>query len=211
MTKNPIVEPTTPTKIGIIGPKEVGKTALANLINGHLKLLGVSSDLVHESARRCPLPLNEKTTIGAAYWLLGAQIAAEALVQETRQFTVCDRTVIDLYPFALYSAANSDSTAGKATAATRGLQPLRTLIQDYLTARPYEFLFYVPIRQELWNMYSPPDDPPFQALIDAEFRKFLGELQINFIELKSLDGHQRLEEIISALETRYRFRNRIIK
>ena len=65
-----------PAKIDIIGSKGVGKTTPANLVNGHLKYMGASSDLVYESARNCPLLLNEKTTIESAYWLFGSQIAS---------------------------------------------------------------------------------------------------------------------------------------
>jgi GTPase SAR1 family protein len=86
-------------KVAFIGSKEVGKTTLASYLNGQLKSLGLSVDIVPEVARYCPLPLNEKTTIESAYWLLGAQISAEALVEKTRQFVICDRTVLDVFPF----------------------------------------------------------------------------------------------------------------
>ncbi len=201
------VDPAIPTKIGIVGSKEVGKTALSNLLTGHLKSLGASSDLVHESARKCPLPLNEKTTLGTAFWLFGTQIAAEALVQETRQFTICDRTVLDLYPFALYSAVNTKIDAGNTAASIQQLEFLKTLIKHYIAARPYEFLFYIPIRQGLWSMHSPPDDPSYQAHIDIEFRRFLSELQIDFVEITNLDVYKRLEEVMSILKSRYRFLN----
>ena len=205
MSNPSAVTPSTKAKIGIIGPKEVGKTALANTLNGYLKSLGASSDLVHESARRSPLPLNEKTTIGTAYWSFGSQIMAEALVQETRQFTICDRTVIDIFPFYFFAVTNDTEIP------TQNLENLKILIKDYLTFRPYDFLFYIPIREELWDVYSRPEDPTLQSQIDREFRNFINESNIQFTEIKALGLYERLKEIMNSLESRYIFHHRLEK
>jgi len=196
--------PIAPVKIGIIGPKSVGKTGLANLLTGHLKSLGVNCDLIQELARRCPLPLNKKTSIDSAYWLVGSQIAAEALSLATKSFTICDRTVIDPYPFVLYSLTRKEEVIHKTSEDMQKLQALKVFICDYLVARPYQFLFYVPIRQELWQTYSVPDDIDFQSKIDEIFRNFLGEFKINFCELKSLSNYERLEEIINFINNFYK-------
>lgn len=197
------VKPGTPCKIGIIGSKEVGKTTLANLLNGRLKSLGASSDLVYESARNSPLPLNERTSIASTYWLLGTQIATEALMQATRQFTVCDRTVIDLIPFAAYIVNRQENSCREEPFAE--LQKLKILVKHYLVARPYDFLFYIPIRKELWKVFGEPSDPYYQAEIDRELRIFLQELQVNYHKLKELHNQERLEEIMAILHSRYRF------
>jgi GTPase SAR1 family protein len=204
MSQKPLrAQPETKSKIGIIGPKEVGKTTLANLLNGHLKSLGASCDLVHESARYSPLPLNKSSTVDTGYWLLGSQIAAETLVHATRQFTICDRTVLDVYPF----AALAQLMAGTRQAAQvdHDLRQLKILISEYVTARPCEFLFYIPIRRELWKTYSEPSDAPYQLALDKEFRNFLAELKLSFVELKAIDDYERLQEAMQYIQEKYRF------
>jgi GTPase SAR1 family protein len=190
----------TKVKVGIIGPKEVGKTALANLLNGHLKSRGVSSDLVHESARYSPLPLNKKTSFHSAYWLFGMQIASEALVSATRQFTICDRTVIDLFPFAQYSLTEGKWNDEQKLDNSHKLQSLKMLISDYITAQPYNFLFYVPIRQELRTTNSSLEEHYFQIAIDERLRKFLQELKIDYYELQTPSTYDRLSEINSYIK-----------
>lgn len=200
------VRPDTPAKVGIIGSKEVGKTTLASLINGHLNSLGGNSDLVSEVARNCPFPLNERSTIGTAYWLLGAQITAEALVQETRQFAICDRTVLDLYPFTVCGAVQKEgSNPYTRPGFTRDIEALKAQILAYVTARPYDYLIYVPIRKEYQAIYSRPDNPEFQATIDKEFRRFLWDIQLSFVELRSVDSIDRLDEVMILLQKTYHF------
>ena len=205
--QEPFVRPMISTKIGIAGPKRVGKTTLANLLNAHLKSLGVSADLVHETARNAPLPLNERTSLGTAYWLFGAQVAAEALVQETRQFTICDRTVIDLYPFALCAAIDRGEDLSDDSATLQEMRSLKTLIKDYLQARPYEFLFYIPLHLQLLTTYPPSEDPRFQELLQSEFWRFLEELKedlkIDVIELSSLNNDRRVADVVAHIQRKY--------
>lgn len=186
-------------KVGILGSKKVGKTTLANLLNGHLKAMGQSSDLVSEVARICPLPINEHTNLSTAYWLLGAQISSEALVAASRDFVICDRTVLDLYPFTKYGLRKMGH--GHITkAASYELGMIQSLIQSYLLSRPYQFLFYVPI--DASHQVGNRQFTSFQRKIDFEFRAFLSELGINFYELDSSTSHQRLQQAITYMNNR---------
>lgn len=195
---NKRIPPGTPCKIGIIGPHNVGKTTLANLLNGHLKARGAHADLVPEAARNCPLPLKNQTSIESAYWLFGAQVAAESLVYATRQFAVCDRTVIDMYPFAVHTAQTL-LPGSEQTEALAALEALSALIQAYLAGRPYQFLFYVPIGETAWIQDGKVDDHALQQAVDAEFRTFLQELAIPFHVLEGTDGQARVQEMVSLI------------
>jgi GTPase SAR1 family protein len=195
-------EPKNPCKIGILGAKEVGKTSLANLLTGRLKSLGISADLVHETARRAPWKLNKKTSIEAAYWLLGSQIASESLVQATRQFTICDRTVLDTYPFLAFSFQEGRISPNPSH---EELKLIKSVIRDYIKARPYDYLILVPIRQELWVYYSEPSDKELQVEIDKAFRNFLKELSLEYHELHTLNSIDRVEEVMKLLRERYHF------
>ncbi len=191
-------KPNTFCKIGIIGSKEVGKTTLANLLTGQLKSLGISSDLVPETAKLSPLKLNEKSDLNVTYWLLGSQIAAEALVHGIKQFAVCDRTVIDFVPFLLCSIKQQGETS-TTYVAEEEISALKYIIRTYVIAHPYEVIIYVPIRPELWEVYGEPSDIEFQAAIDLELRLFLKELGVSYYELKSLDNMDKLQEVIDLL------------
>lgn len=62
-------------KIAFIGTHGVGKTTLCYGLAARLKARDVSLEIVHEVARRCPLPINEATTVAAQAWILHTQIA----------------------------------------------------------------------------------------------------------------------------------------
>ena len=87
MRNNGKVKPNTACKIGIIGAKEVGKTGLANLLNGYLKIIGAHCDLVPETARNSPFLLNEGSGIGTLYWVLGNSNCCR--IASSRKKAVC--------------------------------------------------------------------------------------------------------------------------
>lgn len=84
-------------KIALIGTHGVGKTTLAFDICSLLKKRGWNVEMVTEVARRCPLPVNEKTTLPAQLWILHSQIAAEIEAGHRAQHIICDRSVLDNY------------------------------------------------------------------------------------------------------------------
>ena len=64
-------------KIALIGSHGVGKSTLCFGLAARLKARDVSLEIVHEVARRCPLPINEQTSREAQSWILHTQIAEE--------------------------------------------------------------------------------------------------------------------------------------
>ncbi|MEK7090930.1 MAG: hypothetical protein AAB887_00300 [Patescibacteria group bacterium] len=205
MRNNGKVKPNTACKIGIIGAKEVGKTGLANLLNGYLKIIGAHCDLVPETARNSPFLLNEGSGIGTLYWVLGTQIAAESLVQERRQFAICDRTVIDLIPFTICGLSRRHGVTKDKIRQDDKVTTVKKIIKSYLNARPYDLLFYVPINQKLWKLFSSPDDAPLQFEIDKELKIYLEELDLKYVELKKINSSDRLSEIMDSLRKLYTF------
>src|SRR5262245_21361742 len=70
--------PTDPRrKLAFIGSHGRGKTTLAFGLAARLKARDVSLEVVHEVARRCPLPINEETSVAAQSWILHTQVAEE--------------------------------------------------------------------------------------------------------------------------------------
>jgi GTPase SAR1 family protein len=176
-------------KIGIVGSKKVGKTTLANLLVGYLKSIGNDTDLVDEVAKRCPLPINKDTSIEASLWILGNQIASEMMMAD-KAIIVCDRTAIDVYPFAKLSNLNRANE----------LEMLKKTVVSYITLKPYNVLFYVLPQDGFGEDDSLSFENKYQQELDSEFRHLLRNLSLNVVEVQGNDSNVRLNEIIKWLE-----------
>ena len=137
-------------KVAFIGTHGVGKTTLCYGLGARLKARDVSLEVVHEVARRCPLPINEGTTVAAQAWILHTQIGEELLAAARYPVVLCDRSALDNYVYLLVAA---------------GRQPgLEELVTSWMAS--YDLLVHVPIVAQ-----PDPDgiraaDPAFQRAID---------------------------------------------
>lgn len=105
--------PTFPNlKVAFIGSHGVGKTTLCYGIAARLKVRDVGVEVVHEVARRCPLPINEETSLAAQSWILHSQIAEEVVAQARYPLVVCDRSVLDNYVYLLLAAGRQEGLEG---------------------------------------------------------------------------------------------------
>lgn len=154
-------------KIAFIGTHGVGKTTLCYGLASRLKRRDVSIEVVHEVARRCPLPINEETSVAAQSWILHTQIAEELVAQARYPVVVCDRSVLDNYVYLLLAAGRQDA--------------LERLMEAWI--RTYELLVHVPIVEPL-----PPDgiraqDPSFQRAVDERLVRELKDRGLAAIDL----------------------------
>lgn len=177
-------------KIAFIGTHGVGKTTLCYGLAARLKRRDVALDIVHEVARRCPLPINSETTDAAQRWILHTQIAEETVAAARYPVVICDRSVLDNYVYYLL-AAGADPT-------------LDRLVGDWLAT--YTLLVHVP----LFKLPQPDGiraaDPTFQRAV-AERLAF--ELEARRVETVALDANDserwlaRVEEAaLARLEPR---------
>jgi nicotinamide riboside kinase len=121
--------PRPPRKIAFLGSHGVGKTTLCYELAAHLKRLDLGVELVKEVARRCPLPINEETTLAAQTWILHTQVAEELAASAQYEVVVCDRSVLDNYAYLV---------------ARSGRQPaLDALVGEWIAG--YDALFKVPV------------------------------------------------------------------
>src|SRR5688572_5007446 len=93
-----------PFKIAFIGSHGVGKTTLCYGLAARLKARDVSLEMVHEVARRCPLPINEDTSLASQSWILHTQIAEEVIASARYPVVICDRSALDNYVYLLVAA-----------------------------------------------------------------------------------------------------------
>lgn len=89
-------------KIGIIGTHGIGKTTLAALMFAYASKTGRKAKLIHEVARSCPLPINEKFTIKAATWIVSKHITLGIEAEADRyDYIICDRSSFDPVIYAI--------------------------------------------------------------------------------------------------------------
>lgn len=175
-------------KIALIGSHGVGKTTLCFGLAARLKARDVSLEVVHEVARRCPLPINEATSLEAQSWILHTQIAEELVAQSRYPVVLCDRAVIDNYVY--LKLAHGARTS------------LDHLIDDWLTS--YDLLFLVPIVSAPQADGLRAVDPGFQYEIEKLLRVELKRRSVQFEDL-ALEDRQvwldRVEQkVFAALE-----------
>jgi nicotinamide riboside kinase len=137
-------------KLAFIGSHGVGKTTLCYGLAARLKRRDVAVEVVHEVARRCPLPINEETSVAAQSWILHTQIAEELVAQARYPVVVCDRSVLDNYVYLLLAAGRQEAP--------------EALIALWL--RSYDLLVHVPIVEELRMDGIRSPDPGFQQAVE---------------------------------------------
>jgi hypothetical protein len=94
-------------KIALIGSHGVGKTTLCFEVAAALKRRNVDLEMVSEVARRCPLPINQDTTVAAQEWILHTQVAWELEAESRHEAVLCDRSVLDNYCYLVHAAGTS--------------------------------------------------------------------------------------------------------
>ena len=137
-------------KLALIGSHGVGKTTLCFGLAARLKARDVAVEVVHEVARRCPLPINQETGLASESWILHTQIAEELVAATRYPVVVCDRSVLDNYVYLLLAAG-----------AQPGLEPL---VGEWL--KTYDLLVHVPIVEEPRSDGVRAVDPGFQRAVD---------------------------------------------
>lgn len=146
-------------KIAFIGSHGVGKTTLCYGLAARLKARDVSLEVVHEVARRCPLPINQETNVAAQSWILHSQIAEELIAAARYPVVICDRSVLDNYVYLLLAAGRQD-----------GLEPL---LDSWMSS--YDLLIHIPIVELPTADGVRATDPSFQQAVDARLERELAD------------------------------------
>lgn len=159
-------------KIAFIGSHGVGKTTLCYGLAARLKRRDVSLEIVHEVARRCPLPINETTTAPAQRWILLNQIAEELVAAERYPVVLCDRSVLDNYVYLLL-ASGSDSLVDR-------------LVAGWLPT--YDLLVRVPILDAPSPDGVRAANPAFQRAVDERLERELAERRLPVLRLEAAES-----------------------
>ncbi|MCB1035403.1 MAG: ATP-binding protein [Acidobacteria bacterium] len=165
--------PTKSCKIAFIGSHGVGKTTLCYGLAARLKARDFALDVVHEVARRCPLPINEETGLASESWILHSQIAEEIVAQARYPVVICDRSALDNYVYMLLSAGPQES--------------LDELVDWWM--KTYDLLVEVPIAEDPSADGIRSEDPTFQRAVEDRLR---WELERRNLQVLRLQADQRM-------------------
>lgn len=171
--------PPAALKFAFIGSHGVGKTTLCYGLAARLKRRDVALEIVHEVARRCPLPINAVTTAEAQRWILHTQIAEEILASARYPLVLCDRSVLDNYVYFLLAAGSDPS--------------LDRLVSDWLAG--YDLLIQVPILAAPQADGIRAADPSFQRAVDERLRAEIEARGIATLDLTAARSAEWLEEV----------------
>ncbi len=175
-------------KLAFVGTHGVGKTTLCYGLAARLKARDVSLDVVGEVARRCPLPINRKTTLDAQGWILHTQIAEEILACARYEVVICDRSVLDNFVYLLLSA---------------GPQPIfASLVDTWLET--YDLLVQVPITNEPKIDGLRSTDLVFQRAAHERLHREITQRSINVLDLSGCDRDSWLDQVESSVRDRIR-------
>lgn len=158
-------------KLAFVGTHGVGKTTLCFDLAAQLKRLDLGVDIVKEVARRCPLPINEDTTLDAQAWILHTQIAEEIEAAALYEVVVCDRSVLDNYAYLVAKVGRRPS--------------LEPLVREWV--RGYHALFKVPVLGAPTFDGKRAVSPSFQQEIDHIIDELVGEFDVAVHHLDPAD------------------------
>ena len=161
----------------------MGKTTLCYELAAHLKRLDLGVELVKEVARRCPLPINEETTLAAQTWILHTQIAEELAASAQYEVVVCDRSALDNYAYLV---------------ARSGRQPaLDALVGEWIDG--YSALFKVPVTTAPSFDGTRAVSRAFQLEIDRTIDQLIEAFGVRVVALDPRDRSGWLAAVVREL------------
>ncbi len=158
-------------KIAFVGTHGTGKTTLCYELAAWMKKREARVDMVREIARRCPLPINQETTLEAQSWILHRQIAEEIQTASEQDVVICDRSVLDNYAYLTHRLGP--------------LAPLDELVRYWM--KTYSHLFKVPIVSAPAFDGTRDTSAAFQRAIDEEVDGLIERFGIKVYQLAPED------------------------
>jgi nicotinamide riboside kinase len=166
-------------KVAFVGSHGVGKTTLCYGLAARLKARDVVLEVVHEVARRCPLPINEQTGVASESWILHSQIAEEVIAAYRHPVVICDRSALDNYVYLLLARGPQEG--------------LDALVDHWM--RTYDLLVHVPVVDEPRADGFRTTDPAFQHAVDERLTR---EIAARGLDAVKLDEARRAEWLDQA-------------
>lgn len=173
-------------KLAFIGTHGVGKTTLCFGLAARMKRNDVSLEVVYEIARRCPLPINQHTSLSAQSWILHTQISEEVLAAARYPVIICDRSVLDNYVYALLASGDGGM--------------LRAVVDHWI--RTYDLLVLVPAVEAPRPDGFRSGNPEFQRLVEERLESELSAFALSPLRLDVNQRDTWLDQVEAAVWSR---------
>lgn len=175
-------------KLACIGSHGVGKTTLCYGLAARLKARDFGVEVVHEVARRCPLPINEETSVASESWILHTQVAEEIIAAARYPIVLCDRSALDNYVYLLLADGEQPAIEG--------------LLGPWMAT--YDLLVHVPIVDEPSPDGLRSTHPSFQRAIEERLARELAERALPILALEPADRRLWLDQVLAVILDRVR-------
>lgn len=157
-----------PIKIAFAGTHGTGKTTLMLELAFHLKKNGYNVHLVSETARECPLPINEESTVESQLWIFGEMLKREQeAVKYSKDFILCDRTLLDTLAYTKRVAPETAKT-------------LDPFVRRYMSTYGLIVVLIPKNKDYLKDDGIRSTNKPFQKYIDFQIKDYLAEFEVEF-------------------------------
>lgn len=160
-------------KIAVIGSHGTFKTTLIYFLAGVLKAKGKNVGIIREVARACPYFKGSHGNVLAQNWILLTQAQWEREYQDSYDYVLCDRSLVDNYMYAVQAYENES-------------QQIPAWLEPFVLhhTKSYNFLFKTPLSPYgLIEDGIRSTDRQWQKDIDTKLKQYLKDKQINHIEL----------------------------
>lgn len=175
-------------KIAFVGSHGVGKTTLCYGLAARLKARDIVLEVVHEVARRSPLPINQDTGLASQAWILHTQIAEEVVAAARYPVVVCDRSALDNYVYLLLAAGPQEG--------------LDALVDWWM--KTYDLLVHVPVVDGPSEDGIRATDPAFQRAVDERLTREIAARGLDAVTLEPGRRSSWLEHCESLVWERVR-------
>ena len=176
-------------KIALIGSHGVGKTTTVYGLAHQFKKSRIDVSVLFETARQCPLPINQKGTVNSQLWILGQQMIQESTINPHVDYAICDRSVLDVYA---YSYQRNPKFA-------KSILPF--IIEHMKT---YDYIFYLPVRKDYLKGDSlRSSDEHYQREIDMILRHIIKIVELHGIKIIPITNDKLVVERIFNILLQY--------
>jgi nicotinamide riboside kinase len=170
-------------KVAFLGSHGVGKTTLCYGLAARLKARDLAVEVVHEVARRSPLPINRETSLDAQSWIFHSQVAEEIVAASRYPVVLCDRSLLDNYVYLLLAAGRQEHLEG--------------FLSWWLTG--YDLLVHVPVLDRPNPDGIRSSDPAFQQAVEDRLRREIDERGLAVLRLEGDDRDAWLAAVESEV------------
>ena len=182
-------------KVALIGSHGSGKTTCLYSVAYEYKMKKNVIGVLHEVARECPYPINDKADFISQWWMLTHQIENEARSQLLYDRIISDRSVFDNVPYTELLRENGNMKDWECVM-------INKTALNWATYNPYSALIYLtplPIEEDKARGTN---QRVFQLKIDTLFNELFHQIgdRENIIKIEAQGKEERQALVLEVVK-----------